>query len=109
MPALLYLPVFTDRAIGYLKVKNFDHLDVALSIGIQRMVQADVGGSGVMFSIDTDTGFPGAAVISAAWGLGETVVQGDGRAGQISGLQTAPGEPGCAPIIEKALAPRRAR
>ncbi|MGP4030975.1 phosphoenolpyruvate synthase [Pseudarthrobacter sp. 1C304] len=71
-----YASLFTDRAISYREVKGFDHLDVALSIGVQRMVRSDVGASGVMFSIDTDSGFPRAAVISAAWGLGETVVQG---------------------------------
>lgn len=71
-----YASLFTDRAISYRELKGFDHLDVALSIGVQRMVRSDVGASGVMFSIDTDSGFPRAAVISAAWGLGETVVQG---------------------------------
>lgn len=71
-----YASLFTDRAISYREVKGFDHLDVALSIGVQRMVRSDVGASGVMFSIDTDSGFPRVAVISAAWGLGETVVQG---------------------------------
>ena len=71
-----YASLFTDRAISYREVKGFNHLEVALSIGVQRMVRSDVGGSGVMFSIDTDTGFPRAIVISAAWGLGETVVQG---------------------------------
>ncbi len=71
-----YASLFTDRAISYRETKGFDHLDVALSIGVQRMVRSDLGGSGVMFSIDTDTGFPRVAVISAAWGLGEMVVQG---------------------------------
>jgi pyruvate, water dikinase len=71
-----YASLFTDRAISYREAKGFDHLQIALSIGVQRMVRSDRAGSGVMFSIDTDTGFPGVAVISAAWGLGETVVQG---------------------------------
>ncbi|BBC73530.1 phosphoenolpyruvate synthase [Altererythrobacter sp. B11] len=71
-----YASLFTDRAISYRETQGFDHLEVALSIGIQRMVRSDLAGSGVMFSIDTETGFPGVAVISAAWGLGETVVQG---------------------------------
>ncbi|MDF2973148.1 MAG: phosphoenolpyruvate synthase, partial [Microvirga sp.] len=65
-----------DRAISYRETMGFDHLQVALSIGVQRMVRADRAGSGVMFSIDTETGFPKVVVISAAWGLGETVVQG---------------------------------
>lgn len=71
-----YASLFTDRAISYRETQGFDHLEVALSIGVQRMVRSDLAGSGVMFSIDTETGFPGVAVISAAWGLGETVVQG---------------------------------
>ena len=71
-----YASLFTDRAISYRGTMGFDHLQVALSIGVQRMVRADRAGSGVMFSIDTETGFPGVVVISAAWGLGETVVQG---------------------------------
>lgn len=71
-----YASLFTDRAIAYRNAKGFDHLRVALSIGVQRMVRSDLAGAGVMFSIDTETGFPRSAVINAAWGLGETVVQG---------------------------------
>jgi pyruvate,water dikinase len=71
-----YASLFTDRAISYRQAQGFDHLQVALSIGVQVMVRSDLAGSGVMFSIDTETGFPGAVLISAAWGLGETVVQG---------------------------------
>lgn len=71
-----FASLFTDRAISYREAKGFDHLSVALSIGVQLMVRSDLAGSGVMFSIDTETGFPRAVVISAAWGLGETVVQG---------------------------------
>ena len=71
-----YASLFTDRAISYRETKGFDHLEVALSIGVQRMVRSDLAGSGVMFSIDTESGFPRVAVINAAWGLGETVVQG---------------------------------
>src|SRR3546814_6723533 len=61
-----FASLFTDRAIAYREAKGFDHLDVALSIGIQQMVRSDLSGSGVMFSIDTETGFPDAIVISAA-------------------------------------------
>lgn len=71
-----FASLFTDRAIAYREAKGFDHLRIALSIGVQIMVRSDLAGSGVMFSIDTETGFPRVAVISAAWGLGETVVQG---------------------------------
>ena len=71
-----FASLFTDRAINYRQVKGFDHLKVALSIGVQVMVRSDKGGSGVMFSIDTETGFDKVVVINAAWGLGENVVQG---------------------------------
>ena len=68
--------LFTDRAISYRVDKGFDHLSIALSIGVQRMVRADLAASGVMFSIDTETGFRDAVLINAAYGLGENVVQG---------------------------------
>jgi pyruvate,water dikinase len=71
-----YASLFTDRAISYRTAKGFDHMAVALSVGVQRMVRSDIGGSGVMFSLDTETGFPHVVVIDAAWGLGENVVQG---------------------------------
>lgn len=71
-----YASLFTDRAISYRETKGFEHLKVALSIGIQQMVRSDRGGSGVMFSIDTETGFDKVVLINAAWGLGENVVQG---------------------------------
>jgi pyruvate,water dikinase len=68
--------LFTNRAISYREEKGFDHLRVALSVGIQRMVRSDLAGAGVMFSIDTESGFPRVVIIDAAWGLGESVVQG---------------------------------
>ena len=71
-----YASLFTDRAISYRDNQNFDHLQVALSIGVQKMVRSDLAGAGVMFSIDTETGFPDVVTIDAAWGLGENVVQG---------------------------------
>jgi len=71
-----YASLFTDRAISYREEKGFDHTKVALSVGVQKMVRSDKAGAGVMFSIDTETGFPEIVVINAAWGLGENVVQG---------------------------------
>ncbi|MDA8165364.1 MAG: phosphoenolpyruvate synthase, partial [Desulfobacteraceae bacterium] len=68
--------LFTDRAISYRESHHYDHLKVALSIGIQAMVRSDLGGAGVMFTLDTETGFPHAVLINAGRGLGETVVQG---------------------------------
>jgi pyruvate,water dikinase len=81
-PALLdackrcYASLFTDRAISYRQAQGFDHLKIALSVGVQKMVRSDLAGSGVMFSIDTETGFDKTVLINAAWGLGENVVQG---------------------------------
>jgi pyruvate,water dikinase len=71
-----YASLFTDRAISYREEKRFDHLKIALSAGVQKMVRADKAGAGVMFSIDTESGFPNVVRISAAWGLGEAIVQG---------------------------------
>ena len=71
-----FASIFTDRAISYRTTRNYDHFDVALSVGIQKMVRSDQATSGVMFSIDTETGFQNAALITAAYGLGENVVQG---------------------------------
>ncbi len=71
-----FASLFTDRAISYREQKDFDHLEIALSVGVQKMVRSDIAGAGVAFTIDTETGFPDVVVINAAWGLGETVVQG---------------------------------
>jgi pyruvate,water dikinase len=71
-----FASLFTDRAISYRHDKGFGHLKVGLSIGIQRMVRSDLASSGVMFSIDTETGFSNVVLINAAYGLGENVVQG---------------------------------
>ena len=71
-----YASLFTDRAISYRQLNGFDHFDVALSIGIQRMVRSDLACSGVMFSLDTESGFRDVVLLTAAYGLGENVVQG---------------------------------
>ncbi|GAA0281726.1 phosphoenolpyruvate synthase [Actinomadura nitritigenes] len=71
-----YASLFTDRAISYRENNGFDHLKVALSVGVQQMVRSDRAGAGVMFSIDTDSGFPKVVLINASWGLGESVVAG---------------------------------
>lgn len=71
-----FASLFTDRAIVYRENHGFEHMRVALSVGIQRMVHSDRGAAGVMFSIDTETGFPNTVLINASWGLGEAVVQG---------------------------------
>jgi len=68
--------LFTDRAISYRVDKGFDHFGIALSVGVQKMIRSDKGASGVMFSLDTETGFRGVVEINASYGLGEMVVQG---------------------------------
>lgn len=68
--------LFTDRAISYRQSRGFDHFQVGLSIAVQKMARSDTASSGVMFSIDTETGFKDALLINGAWGLGENVVQG---------------------------------
>ncbi|MEM7194907.1 MAG: phosphoenolpyruvate synthase [Pseudomonadota bacterium] len=72
----VFASLFNDRAIAYRVHQGFAHEDVALSAGIQRMVRSDRGSSGVMFTIDTESGFSDAVFITASWGLGECVVQG---------------------------------
>ncbi|MEA3414033.1 MAG: phosphoenolpyruvate synthase [Nanoarchaeota archaeon] len=71
-----FASLFTDRAISYRVDKKFDHFDVALSIGVQKMVRSDLSSSGVMFSIDTESGFKDAVFITSIYGLGENIVQG---------------------------------
>jgi pyruvate, water dikinase len=63
-----FASLFTDRAISYREAKGFEHLKLALSIGVQQMVRSDLAGAGVMFSIDTETGFDRVVLINAAWG-----------------------------------------
>ncbi len=71
-----FASLFTDRAIAYRIDRGFDHLAVALSIAIQRMVRSDLGAAGVMFTLDPDSGFPNVVLIESAYGLGESVVSG---------------------------------
>lgn len=68
--------LFNDRAISYRVDKHFDHFKVALSVGVQKMIRSDLACSGIMFSLDTETGFSKVVLINGSWGLGEMVVQG---------------------------------
>lgn len=68
--------LFTNRAISYRVDKKFDHFSIALSVGVQKMIRSDVGSSGVMFSIDTESGFSNTVLINSIYGLGENIVQG---------------------------------
>ena len=71
-----FASLFTNRAISYRADKGFDHLKIGLSIGVQKMVRADIGSSGIIFTLDTESGFKNVVLISGAWGLGENVVKG---------------------------------
>lgn len=71
-----FASLFTNRAISYREDKGFDHFKVLLSVGVQKMVRSDLACSGVMFTIDTESGFPDVILITGAWGLGENIVQG---------------------------------
>jgi len=71
-----FASLFTNRAISYRHDKGFDHLQVALSVGVQKMVRSDKGCAGVIFTLDTESGFADAVLINGAWGLGENVVRG---------------------------------
>ena len=93
--------LFTDRAISYREAQGFDHRKVALSVGVQAMVRSDLSGAGVMFSIDTETGFDRVVLINAAWGLGESVVQGTVDPDEYQVFKPLLENADCTPIIEK--------
>jgi pyruvate,water dikinase len=95
--------LFTDRAIAYRDNHGFDHMRAALSVGVQRMVRSDIGGAGVMFSLDTETGFPDVVLIDAVWGLGETVVQGSVDPDEYQIFKPLLEKEGCRPIIERRI------
>jgi len=94
--------LFTNRAISYREDKGFDHFTIALSVGIQKMVRSDRAISGVMFSIDTESGFRDAVLINAAYGLGENIVQGRVTPDEFYVFQPTL-KKGFSPIIEKTL------
>jgi pyruvate,water dikinase len=96
-----YASLFTDRALAYREKRGFDQLDVALSIGVQKMVRSDKAGSGVMFTLDTESGFPDSVLINASWGIGELVVAGAVIPDQYTVFKPMLKQPRCMPIIEK--------
>jgi len=97
-----FASLFTDRAISYRIDKGFDHAKLALSIGIQRMVRSDLGVAGVMFTIDTESGFRDAVLINASYGLGENVVQGSVSPDEYCVFKP-PLKTGRRPILRKSL------
>jgi len=100
--------LFTDRAISYRQSNGFDHDAVALAIGVQHMVRADLAASGVMFSIDTESGFRDAVLLTAAYGLGETVVQGSVNPDEYLIFKPTLAE-GFAPILQRRLGSKAIR
>ena len=97
-----FASLFTDRAVSYRASRGFDHFKVALSVGVQKMVRSDRGSSGVMFSIDTETGFKNAVFITSSWGLGENVVGGTVNPDEFYVFKPTL-EAGKRPIIKKQL------
>lgn len=102
-----YASLFTDRAISYRETHGFDHLKVALSVGVQEMVRSDLASAGVMFSIDTETGFPRAVLITGSWGLGESVVQGLVNPDEFQIFKPLLDDASLTPIVEKSLGSKR--
>ncbi|HKK45918.1 MAG TPA: phosphoenolpyruvate synthase [Balneolaceae bacterium] len=98
-----FASLFTVRAIVYREEKGFDHLQVGLSIGVQKMVRSDDTSSGVIFTIDTESGFPDVVVVNGSWGLGENVVRGVVNPDQFLVFKPLIGKSGKNPILEKKL------
>ena len=104
-----FASLFTDRAIAYRETHGFYHMEVALSVGVQEMVRSDLASSGVMFSIDTETGFPRTVLITGAWGLGETVVQGMVDPDEFQVFKPLLDQQQLVPIVEKSLGAKRTK
>lgn len=98
-----YASLYTDRAISYRIKQGFDHMEVALSVGVQLMVRSDKACSGVMFTLDTESGFPDMVLVSGAWGLGDNVVQGTVRPDEFRVFKPLLNKKGVTPIVEKRL------
>ncbi len=103
-----FASLFTNRAISYREDKGFDHFDVLLSVGIQKMVRSDLASSGVIFSIDTESGFKNAVYITGAYGLGENVVQGAVNPDQFYVFKPTL-KNGYKPILEKKIGSKEKR
>lgn len=103
-----FASLFTNRAISYRTDKGFDHFSVFLSVGVQRMVRSDLASAGVMFSIDTESGFSNAVYLTGAYGLGENVVQGAVNPDQFYVFKPTL-EKGFKPIVEKKLGSKEKR
>ncbi|MGF1671874.1 MAG: phosphoenolpyruvate synthase, partial [Balneolaceae bacterium] len=96
-----FASLFTNRAISYREKMGFDHMKVYLSIGVQKMVRADKSCSGVMFTVDTESGFPNVILINGSWGLGENIVKGTVNPDQYFIFKSLLKNPEYKPILEK--------
>ncbi len=104
----VYASLFNDRAIAYRVHQGFDHSQVAISVGVQHMVRSDLGSSGVMFTLDTESGFRGVVFITASFGLGEMVVQGAVNPDEFYVYKRAV-EAGRYPVIRRSLGAKAAK
>ncbi len=104
-----FASLFTDRAIAYRDEHGFDHLAVALSVGVQKMVRADLGGAGVLFTLDPESGFPDVVVINATWGLGENLVKGAVTPDEYVVYKPLLDRDGFRPVIGRTLGDKRVR
>ncbi|MFJ8160083.1 phosphoenolpyruvate synthase [Streptomyces sp. NPDC096136] len=102
-----FASLYTDRAIDYRERMGFDHLGVALSVGVQAMVRSDLAGAGVIFTLDPETGFREVVVISAAWGLGETVVSGQTDPDEYTVFKPSLKDPALHPVIDVRIGAKR--
>ncbi|WP_209331718.1 phosphoenolpyruvate synthase [Lunatimonas salinarum] len=98
-----YVSLFNDRAIKYRIDNGFDHMQVYLSVGVQRMVRSDLGSAGVIFSIDPETGFENVIYLTSAWGLGENVVQGAVNPDEFYAFKPFIGKKGISSLIYKKM------
>lgn len=98
-----YASLFTDRAISYRVDQGFDHLAVALSIGVQRMVRSDLASAGVLFTLDTESGFRDVVLINSAFGLGESVVKGRVDPDEFLVFKPMLSQPGKRPILKRGV------
>jgi pyruvate,water dikinase len=98
-----YASLFTDRAISYREDKGFEHMKIALSVGVQKMVRSDKASAGVLFTLDPESGFRKVVVINGSWGLGESVVQGQVTPDEFTVFKPLIGKEGCLPIIDRTL------
>lgn len=102
-----FASLYTHRAIDYRERMGFDHLQVALSVGVQVMVRSDLAGAGVIFTLDPESGFPNVVVVSAAWGLGETVVSGQTDPDEYTVFKPSLKDPALNPVIDVRIGAKR--